>query len=586
MLVHGKKIVLVLLMLPLLLFGQEPHKSLSPVWSFQTEAPIRGATALNEHALYFGNSAGMVYALDQKTGQLIWQFDTGGAIVSQPALTKELIFITNRSQGIYALDIRTGDLRWQFSMSARKKSRYAGWKYHTASPVLAGDKLYVGSSDGYLYALDQKEGELRWKFKTGREIAATPLVSKTAIYQASNDGIIYVLDPKDGSLQWTYETEGAGLVLSNFGFDRQSIYTQPILKDNLLLFGARDGKVYAVDIVSRQKKWSFSYGPTWAMSCQLQDDLLFVGWSTNNMFSALDVQTGEKVWDFRAEGHNYTKAVIVGSDLFFGSADGNLYRFHQRSGKNLATYTVGSEIYSSPQYKHSTLFFGSDDGRLYALAPKRKPVLAVYEPDSIKGNAQYLKVNDQIAPYLQEKGFEKLDSSGLYAFVNARIRDQYPSAIVFTFPLIPKRLIEGGARASLIWRYLEGGGKIIWFGDVPNFYELDDNGNFKRDPSVGSQLLDVTYLDTTESGNYYSRTTQEGLNWGFPSWMKTTGTPIQHTENIIPFAYDEFGRVSAWRKPFSKKPGTGFLSFRTWAHNIQIKKEDLELIYRIAIYGL
>lgn len=579
--------LVLLMVLPQLFFGQtNSTKSLAHAWSFQTKAPIRGGAVLDETSIYFGNSAGLVYALNQKTGHLNWQFETaGGAIVSQPALAGESIFVSNR-KAVYALNVYTGMLRWQFSMQPRKSAMYAGWKYYTAAPVVFGEKVFIGASDGYLYVLDRDKGTVQWKFKTGREITSTPLVTETAVYQPSNDGIVYVLDPETGALLWKFETEGASLELSNFGFDRKSIYTQPILKDNLLLFGTRDGRVYAVDIETQEEKWTFSYGPTWAMSCVLDGDQLFVGWSTNNMIAAINIQTGEKAWDFQAGAHNYSKGVVVKEDVFFGSADGNLYRLNKQTGESLETYSIGAEIYSAIAYGEETIFFGCDDGKLYALKAKEAPHLAVYQPTTFQGKEQYLAVNPQVAPYLVEKGFQQLESDEALAFVKARLEDRKPSVIVFAFPLIPKSLLGTDARKGLIRQYLESGGKIIWFGDIPNFYELDGEGNFKRSASTGSELLEVNFSDISESGNYYSKATQEGLNWGFPSWLKTTGTPIEVTANIIPLAFDEFDRVTAWRKAFSKHHGSGFVSFRSWAHNTSMKAQDLQLIYQLAMYGL
>jgi hypothetical protein len=95
----------------------------------------------------------------------------------------------------------------------------------------------------------------------------------------------------------------------------------------------------------------------------------------------------------------------------------------------------------------------------------------------------------------------------------------------------------------------------------------------------------VEYLLPGDSGNYISVSTPEGRNMGLPYRLKTTGSVIS-PEGIIPLAHDEFGRVNCWMKKFNDRPGSGFVSCRSWSWNVPIQEEDLELIFGLATYGL
>ena len=133
--------------------------------------------------------------------------------------------------------------------------------------------------------------------------------------------------------------------------------------------------------------------------------------------------------------------------------------------------------------------------------------------------------------------------------------------------------------------YLDNGGKIVWLGGIPNLFRQDETGRFRRVHKIGEDLLGVDFQKSTESGNYYSKATQEGLNWGLNPWLKTTSTTVS-SEGVIPLAIDEYGRISAWRKEYYPRPGAGFISCRTWAVNVSIKESDLELIHNLALFGL
>lgn len=554
-------------------------------WKFKTDGPIRGTSVLVDDKLYFGSADGFFYALGKEDGNLQWKFKTGGSISGAPAFSESTVFIAARDNYLYAIESVSGKLKWKFQMQPDLQENFAGWKYFTSSPEISNDKVFIGWGDGNLYALNKEDGKLIWKYTTKGVIRAAPLVFEGKVYQPSNDGILYVLSENKGELLWKFNTEGAHLDERQFKFDRNSIYTKPVIHKNTLILGSRDGNTYAIDIKNKNKKWNFTYGSTWAMSCAIDDEKVYIGWSTNNHISALDLKSGKEIWKLITGGHNFTTSFIAGENLYMGSANGKMYQVNKTSGEINWEYVIGSEIHSSPVYSSGNLFFGSDDGYFYALDEKIKSYKVVYEPKVIEGIAQYTVADKKISPYLTSKGFEQLETNQLYQFIIDRINDKAPSVIVFSFPIIPAHIMGTDPSKGLLRNYLETGGKVLWFGDAPNYFEIRDSGDFTRDPNDGKKLLDVNYVDLSESGNYYSKATQEGLNWGLPPWFKTTGIPVKE-EGIIPLAYDEFNRVSAWIKKFNPRAGSGYVSLRSWSWNVSIKDQDLEMIYKLAIYQL
>lgn len=473
----------------------------------------------------------------------------------------------------------------------------ADWKYFSAAPVVTQGNVYIGSGGGTLYVLDQRTGRLQWKFRTPGEIRAAALVHEGKVYQPSNNGVVYVLDAANGALQWTFETDGHALNPDDYGYDRKSIYAPPLMVGNTLVIASRDGHVYAVDVTTRSLTWKLTFGSAWAMTTAVDDSTVYVGWSSNNLFSAIDLVSGEARWQFYAGSHNYTSALIKDQSVYFGSADGTLYQLDKASGTEIRRHTIGPEIYSSPVYDEDTrtIFLGGDDGNLYALGEGEAAYKAVYQPTGITDLTQYLVVDPKVTPYLTERGYERLESAAqLEQFIQARLSDGAPSVIVFALPIIPEPVMGNNPANGLMRQYLEAGGKVLWFSDPPNYYSLNDAGNdFDRDPEPGINLLSVTFMDVTESGNYYSKATQEGKNWGLPRWLKATSTPVlirgkghSKKQGILPLAYDEFGRAAIWVKQFSDEPGSGYVSMRTWGWNVPIGEHDLKLIDTLARYGL
>lgn len=555
-------------------------------WRFKTQGPIRGDSLLFGDQVIFGSADGFIYSVTARSGTLSWKFNTQGAIVSTPAIKNKILVVSNRSGVIFGINASNGKQLWKFNSQAEIAASYQGWQYFGASPAISKNKVIVGSDDGFVYALNLKKGELLWKFNTRARIKAAALITKGKVYQPSNDGYIYVLDEKNGDLKTKLATLGADYDATQFGFDRKSIYAQPIKVNNQLIIAARDGNVHAFDLDNSSIAWSHSYGTTWAMSSVVDKNNVYVGWSTNNLLSAHSLKTGEEVWQFKAGAMNYTKPYVSDASIYFGSADGRLYRLNKKTGAKEWEYDVGSEIYSSPlvDKKNKSIIFGSDNGYLYAVENASKHYRAVYQPEKIEGNAQYLIVDKKITPMFIEKGYRPLDKDTLKVFVENRIKDKAPSVIVFALPIIPDAVMGDDPASGLLRQYLNTGGKVFWFGDVPNFYALNENGDFKRDASAGLKLLDVTYENLSESGNYYSTATQTGLNYGLPRWLKTTGTPVTEN-NIIPLARNEFGQVTAWIKKFNERETSGFVSLRTWAWSVEARERDLQMLYSVVNYG-
>ncbi|MEP4948289.1 MAG: PQQ-binding-like beta-propeller repeat protein, partial [Flavobacteriaceae bacterium] len=525
----------------------------------------------------------------KNNGELQWKYRTEAVHTGAPTILDSSLFIAGRDGILHHINKNNGQLVWKFKMGKDLEDYSSGWDYFMPKPTIYNNMVLIGCGDGFIYALNIDSGALEWKYKTQGRIRATALVHENRIYQPSNDGYLYVLNAKTGEFLWKFETDGARYDPKAFRFDRSSIFATPLIKNNVLILGSRDGNVYAIDLKSQKEKWRFSYGTTWAMSTSIAHNTLFVGWSTNNLFCALDLATGEEKWRFKSKSHIYTTALITKNGVYTGGADGRILKLDKETGEILWEYEIGKEIFSSLISDSETLYFGSDNGYFYALEEVDGDTFkAVYEPKEFNGREKYLISDKKITPFLVEHSFEHLDTKEkLTSFIESRIMDELPSVVVFNFSLIPNNLVGTSPSQGLIRKYLEKGGKIIWlYGDVPNFYELNEKGSFKRDASIGKALLGVSYRLVLDTGNYYSVTTQQGLNMGIPNWLKTTGSSVNVNGDVVPLAYDEFGNVHCWMKQFSTKPHSGFIALRSWGYNTPIEEDNLDLIEKVASYGL
>lgn len=556
-------------------------------WTFQTNGPIRGSASLHGNQLYFGSADGYLYSVNSANGDLIWKFQTDGPVLGAPAVSDSVVVVSGRGRNVFGLDRKTGKRVWSFEVGEDVPA-FNAWDYYTASPEIVGDRVLVGSGDGHIYALQLDTGDLLWKFKTADSIRAEPLIESGIVYQPSGDDYVYALSLDDGSLLWKFETEGTHLE-RGLGFIRSDIFTRPILRDGVLLIGSRDSNVYGIDIETQEAKWTFTYGTTWAMSSAADEQNAYIGWSTNNKVCALNLVSGEKVWEYDMGAHTYTDGLMLEDDVAWGCADGKVYAFDRSTGELNWSYEVGSDIYSSLASDGECLYFGADDGRLYALTEKKADARkAVYFPDDIPVNASGFVLDSQLAPYLVESGYERLESSqALSQFLSERARDETPSVVVFAYAQVPMPALGSDIENGPLRTYLDKGGKVIWLGGTAFLHCFDEDGNFTgRDQTIAESLLSLDFIDLEDNGNYYSIPTQAGRNLGFPTWMKSRFASLDSRQGVTVLAKNEYGNISAWSKRFHPRLGSGWIAFCTSGTGVGMNLGEFELIDRVASHSL
>jgi outer membrane protein assembly factor BamB len=554
-------------------------------WRFKTQGAMRGRPMIADMLIIAGSADGKLYALNKLTGIQRWSISTEAPITSSPVLAGSMIYFVSDDNQVFAANVETGAVKWRFKMNALKGA-YWEWDYFTASPVVSDGIAWIGSGDGALYALDAQTGKQRWKYETTGRIRAAPAVTQKVVYLPSNDGCVYALDKVSGKLLWKFATDGAGYDSRKSGWDRNSIYAAPLISDSLMIVASRDGKTYAVNINTHKEKWSVTYGPTWAMSTTVGHGAVYIGWSDNDLISAIDLQTGKERWKYKTGSVVYSKPLLTTNEVLFGSGDENLYCLNAGDGSLRWAYKLGAAVFGSPVLDDNVVFVGSDDGYLYAIEEKMKPMKAVFHPiTNNPGLEQAFVANPRITPWLREHGFQQLDTLTVEAFIQQRILDGAPSVIVFTYEQLPVSLVGSPASVGLLRQYLDKGGKVVWFGNVPGLYTFDKEGRPSTDKTRGERMLDVQFSRPEESGNYYSKSTQAGLNLGLPSWKMFTYANVE-AAGVTPLAIDGFGRTTAWMKSYNGRPGSGFFSCRTWGFNSPIHDEDLRIILEIANYEL
>jgi hypothetical protein len=173
-------------------------------------------------------------------------------------------------------------------------------------------------------------------------------------------------------------------------------------------------------------------------------------------------------------------------------------------------------------------------------------------------------------------------------FMTARIEDRAPSVIVFATDMIPDTLVdEAQPGGTLMRRYLDSGGKVVWPGGPPLLFTFDPTSG--KMPELGpdaaarlGRILGIANAGPFE-GASRSRATDLGRRWGLPAGWWIAESPIASPAGSVDvLATDDHGHASAWVRAYGGASGTGFV--RCWGRELPIP--DPRVVLNLAEYGL
>ena len=206
---------------------------------------------------------------------------------------------------------------------------------------------------------------------------SAPVVEDDVLYVAPKTGKVYALDVNTREPLWAFPAEQP----------LAGIYSTPVVTQGLLLFGSYEiqmtsflifqtqdiqGRAYALDAATGQQRWQFPVGSGQSTEPFLGTPAVGQGMayftSSDRKVYALDMETGIKRWEFETGKEIWGGPAWHDGTLYVGSSDKNLYALDAASGERKWAFAAGGAIYGTPHVTGDTLYFGSLDNRVYAVS--------------------------------------------------------------------------------------------------------------------------------------------------------------------------------------------------------------------------
>lgn len=191
---------------------------------------------------------------DQLEKNLRNKIETKNEVRSTPVIIEDRIFVGNHDTGeLSAFDLETGDLLWE--------NQAPNWVH--SEMIYVDDQIFVGYGNRSM----QDEGGIRGTGESG----------------------MMSLDPDTGETLWVFETLG-------------EVMPTPAFYDGLVYIVTGDKHVYGVHPDTGEEEWSLDLGSRSNMSSpNIKDGILYVGGSGPFVFSAVDLDERELLWQHEIE---------------------------------------------------------------------------------------------------------------------------------------------------------------------------------------------------------------------------------------------------------------------------------------------
>ena len=333
-------------------FYAHPAGGGAAAWTYTLPAGVvENSPAVVGGVVYFGSTAGTVFALNASTGAPICSFNTGQAILASPVVvgasdgSGPVVYdgtVPNSGSGaeyaIYGPGNRHGACTMDWKFNSWAVAPGGTWSSPAYGVGAGGVPLLVFGSkdrDDSVYALNARTGALVWRYQTSTaadsDVGAPPTISPRGrngftdgvVYVTGKDKVVYALDLATGKLIWK-----RALVRGNQGD----------------LAGAA-----------------------------LVGDRIYVGSDTG--VYALNASTGAPVWHALPQAAFFGSPAVTGPAgrqvLVAGSTGGSLYALNLATGATLWTQKPdNSGFWGSPAVSQGGFYIAGLDGVLRDYAPR------------------------------------------------------------------------------------------------------------------------------------------------------------------------------------------------------------------------
>jgi len=308
-----------------------------------------GSPIVIDSVVIVTNLRGELYAINANTGKRIGWVTIGDALHGSPVIDANIAYMAaaNTRESLIAFDLLEGKKIW--------RQEYGDIE---VTPLMFDNKLYFGNIAGIFFCVEREKGELIWRFKlpenTKRKgIRSAATASDSLIIFGAEDGSVYALDAKYGTERWSYNTNAP-------------IFASPAVNNGVVYCGNRDGKLFALNAKDGKVLWQFNAGASIYATASFVNNLTLIG-TTGGKLCAVSTKDGSMVWSKEFNSVINSSAVVSGNVAYVGTLKKELYAVKTDDGSVVWKQTLQGRIKTSPAIARGKVFVATDDKMIMAF---------------------------------------------------------------------------------------------------------------------------------------------------------------------------------------------------------------------------
>lgn len=154
-------------------------------------ADISGRPVIDRGRVYAIGNAGVMVAIDQRSGNRVWDKQIGGT--QTPWVAGDWVFVLTNTAEVVALSREDGRIRWVTALQRYRDEERKRDPLRWLGPVLAGDRLLIAGASGQMLSLSPYDGRIMGTLNIGTELTMPPIVANRTIYLLTNNADLIAL---------------------------------------------------------------------------------------------------------------------------------------------------------------------------------------------------------------------------------------------------------------------------------------------------------------------------------------------------------------------------------------------------------
>ncbi|MCP5363823.1 MAG: PQQ-binding-like beta-propeller repeat protein [Hyphomicrobiales bacterium] len=147
---------------------------------------IRGRPVIDQGLVYAVSYAGVIAAINVRTGERVWEREVGG--LYGPWLVGNVLYLLTGDQRVVCMSRSNGSIYWVSELPLFEYEKEKEDPIQWAGPVVAGNKVIVVGSNSRAIALSPFDGKQLERMSLSGPVSHVPVIADGRMYIVTDDG--------------------------------------------------------------------------------------------------------------------------------------------------------------------------------------------------------------------------------------------------------------------------------------------------------------------------------------------------------------------------------------------------------------